>query len=201
VTLTSYDGSCCGLYCEIHRGFYREARKAFPGILSAVQSLQSLYPASAVKCTGHSLGGALAQITAMGLRDKGILPALLYTFGQPRIGNKNYATCSSSSIPTMRVTHRKDLVPHLPFQLWGYHQECREAYESSSSLSDPPEVRDCDPSHCEDSECSNRWSYLDLNVDDHLTYLGLSLSCSAVSKKQEENQLQQHHLESELVIG
>jgi hypothetical protein len=155
------------------------AASSFNGILNAVKSLRSKYPSYAVKCTGHSLGAALSQITAMTLKDNGITPAVLYNFGQPRIGDASYSSCSSSYVPTERVVHLKDTVPHIPYESWGYKHECREAYESSSSSN--PQVKDCSASNCEDSTCSNQWAFKDTNVYDHMLYLGLSVTCAAVS--------------------
>lgn len=163
-----------------HFSQLQTASSSYPGILSAVQSLRSKYPSYAVKSTGHSLGAALSQITAMSLKDSGITPATIYNFGQPRIGDANYGSCSSSYIPTERVTHLKDTVPHIPFESWGYKHECREAYESTSTSTNP-QVKNCDTSNCEDASCSNQWAYKDTNVDDHMLYLGLSVTCSAVS--------------------
>jgi predicted lipase len=179
VTKTAYKGSCCGQSCQIHKGFSEAAASSFNGILNAVKSLRSKYPSYAVKCTGHSLGAALSQITAMTLKDNGITPAVLYNFGQPRIGDASYSSCSSSYVPTERVVHLKDTVPHIPYESWGYKHECREAYESSSSSN--PQVKDCSASNCEDSTCSNQWAFKDTNVDDHMLYLGLSVTCAAVS--------------------
>lgn len=181
VTLTNYEENCCDSNsCQVHSGIYEAAQKAYSSILHAVKKLLELYPGAHVKCTGHSLGGALASLLAMYLHENEIFPTVVYTFGKPRIGNKNYAKCSSKLIPTIRVTHRKDIVPHIPFEMWGYHHECREAYESTTT-SENPQVKDCDSEECEDYDCSNKWPYIDLNVDDHMTYLGLEMDCKAVT--------------------
>jgi predicted lipase len=52
--------------------------------------------------TGHSLGGALAALAAAqtrveGWRESGQIT--LYTFGQPRIGDYNFAIAHSQQIP------------------------------------------------------------------------------------------------------
>ena len=112
-------------------------QEEFGGILSEVKRLRGKYPDYHVKCTGHSLGAALAQLTAMSLKDNGITVSTLYNFGQPRIGDANYASCSSSYIPTERVTHLKDTVPHIPYESWGFVHECREAYESTTTTNNP----------------------------------------------------------------
>lgn len=37
------------------------------------------------------------------------------TFGQPRIGNAAFASYYSRMVPnTFRITHERDIVPHLP---------------------------------------------------------------------------------------
>lgn len=39
----------------------------------------------------------------------------VYTFGQPRVGNQNYAAYASKKLPVYyRTVHKKDLVPHKP---------------------------------------------------------------------------------------
>lgn len=58
----------------------------------------ALYPTYSVKTTGHSLGGALAQMTAMMLIHNGI-PTTMINFGQPRVGDKAYAAYSNSVFP------------------------------------------------------------------------------------------------------
>jgi predicted lipase len=180
VAKTAYKGYCCNKACEIHNGFYESETASFPGIYNAVVSLRKKFPTFAVKCTGHSLGAALAQITAMDLKDHGITPDVVYNFGQPRVGDPNYASCSSSYILTERVVHLKDIVPHIPFESWGYKHECREAYESTSTSQDP-QVKDCSATNCEDPTCSGQWSTKETNVDDHMLYLGLYVSCESVS--------------------
>lgn len=107
------------------------------GILAEVKSLKSKFSGYYVKCTGHSLGAALAQLTAMALKDNNIQVATLYNFGQPLVGDQNYASCANTYVATERVTHLKDTVPHIPFESWGYAHACREAYESSSTSTNP----------------------------------------------------------------
>jgi predicted lipase len=85
--------------------------------------------------TGHSLGAAMAVLCAAGLGagvrfGSQLNPPLelgekigdVYTFGQPRVGNKAfydwYATAKHNS---WRVTHYKDIIPHVPPQNSGFH--------------------------------------------------------------------------------
>jgi len=38
-----------------------------------------------------------------------------------------------------------------------------------------------DGTYCEDSACADQYALAQTTVDDHLTYLGMSVSCAAVS--------------------
>ena len=55
--------------CEVHKGFYDAEQNVIKNIVSEVGRLKSISSLSAysVKTTGHSLGAALAQLTAMGI--------------------------------------------------------------------------------------------------------------------------------------
>lgn len=68
----------------------------------------------------------------MDLQHNGINIETLYNFGQPRIGDENYALCASNYLSIQRVTYLKDPVPHLPFHFFGYKHSCYEAYQSST---------------------------------------------------------------------
>eukprot|EP00697_Spironema_sp_BW2_P002404 gnl/Spiro4/13210_TR7008_c0_g1_i2.p1 gnl/Spiro4/13210_TR7008_c0_g1~~gnl/Spiro4/13210_TR7008_c0_g1_i2.p1 ORF type:complete len:423 (+),score=52.59 gnl/Spiro4/13210_TR7008_c0_g1_i2:29-1270(+) len=69
--------------------------------------------------TGHSLGGAMAAISAFDLVHTGKIPSSthvkVYTFGQPRTGNFLWATLYDQLIPdTYRIVNAGDFVPHVP---------------------------------------------------------------------------------------
>lgn len=68
--------------------------------------------------TGHSLGGALAAFAAIDIKTTfnpqgGIT---LYTYGQPRVGNKVFSDLLFKSLSNryVRVTHYDDTVAHVP---------------------------------------------------------------------------------------
>ena len=62
--------------------------------------------------TGHSMGGALAVLTACRLAKMGRPAVATYTFGSPRIGDPKF--CAAYELPTYRVVNRLDLVPEVP---------------------------------------------------------------------------------------
>ncbi len=41
--------------------------------------------------TGHSLGGALAQLFALNIEKNLKIKSTVYTYGQPRTGNRQYS--------------------------------------------------------------------------------------------------------------
>lgn len=66
VTQSSYDvwPEC---NCKVHAGWYNGLNLVWDDVKQEVSRLQGLYPTYKVKVTGHSLGGALAQLTGMRL--------------------------------------------------------------------------------------------------------------------------------------
>ncbi len=162
--------------CQVHKGFYKAEQSVIAGVISEVKALQKSHAGWAVKVTGHSLGAALAQLTSMDLLHAGIANSV-YNFGQPRTGDKAYASFATARVPTWRVTHNRDEVPHLPFttQMEFYHV-CTEQFEDANG-----KLHTCNSS-CEDPTCADQYKFpSQTNGDDHLIYLGLSMSCAAVS--------------------
>jgi predicted lipase len=161
--------------CQVHKGFYEAEQRVIADVISEVKSLQKLHPTFVVKVTGHSLGAALAQLTSMDLIKAGIATSV-YNFGQPRTGDEKYAAFANSKVSTWRVTHNKDMVPHLPFtEKMEFHHVCREQFENEAGT-----LKTCDTS-CEDPTCADQFDFKVTNFDDHVVYLGMSVSCEAVS--------------------
>lgn len=162
--------------CQVHKGFYASEQTVINSVITEVKRLQGLKAGYPVKVTGHSLGGALAQLTSMDLLKAGI-PNSVINFGQPRTGDKAYATFATGKVPTWRVTHNKDMVPHLPVTTgMEYYHVCREEWENASGV-----LKTCDTS-CEDKTCADQFPISQTNTDDHVVYLGLDMNCDAVSR-------------------
>jgi len=63
--------------------------------------------------TGHSLGGALAQVAGhIAFADRGWQASGVYTYGAPRIGDKAFA--AQYAAPVYRFENKNDLISHLP---------------------------------------------------------------------------------------
>lgn len=99
----------------LHRGFlasFEEMREGLEGFLHQNKSINF----DSVKVCGHSLGGALAALCAVYLARKGVRRVLLYTFGQPRVGNLHFCreVDRLSNLVAFRLDHLGDPVPHVP---------------------------------------------------------------------------------------
>ncbi|XP_053402795.1 lipase ZK262.3-like [Mercenaria mercenaria] len=103
---------------EVQYYFKNAYDKLFPCVRRSIGDLVNLYPDYDVVITGHSLGGAIASLAAVSLIHTGVVPEnklSLYTFGMPRVGDKEYALNHDRIVNnSWRVVHRRDVVPHLP---------------------------------------------------------------------------------------
>ncbi len=89
--------------CEVHKGFYVAEQAVFPAILSEVKSLKAKYPSYTVLCNGHSLGAALATLTAFDLLHNSISPVKLFNYGSPRVGNTAFSNWATGSCPWLAL--------------------------------------------------------------------------------------------------
>lgn len=108
-----------GPWGKVHRGFYRGARALLgfdrsDRLWSAVGQWGG--HSKPVWLTGHSLGGALAVLSAMLLTERGVKPQGIYTFGQPRVGGIQFARGFQDELGdrTFRFVNRRDVVPTVP---------------------------------------------------------------------------------------
>merc|ERR1711953_1616954 len=83
-----YGSRCSG--CGVHEGFYESWRSLAAQITGHLTELQCHN--KAVQITGHSLGGAMAALAAFDLMDLHYHVTRVYTYGQPRIGNKEWVS-------------------------------------------------------------------------------------------------------------
>ncbi len=99
---------------KIHEGFlksYRDIREALLIDISTIDKLKSLY------VSGHSLGGVLATLAAAEIQKHHIHKVTaIYTFGSPRIGDKNFAKTFNALFPdnSFRIANTADIVTELP---------------------------------------------------------------------------------------
>lgn len=97
---------------RVHSGFYRAyLALADAGLAEAVAEFRRKTDRKLpIYVTGHSLGGALAQVATAVLGDDDI--AACYTFGCPRIGNAYFDLWVKP--PIYRILNYSDIVPQVP---------------------------------------------------------------------------------------
>ncbi len=101
----------------VHAGFNR----VFEELMPQISNYFSHNNPTTVHCVGHSLGGALANLTADWLANKKIANTKLYTFGAPRVGLLPFADRVTQNIGEeniFRVHHDNDFVSLVP--LWPF---------------------------------------------------------------------------------
>ncbi|KXN65442.1 alpha/beta-hydrolase, partial [Conidiobolus coronatus NRRL 28638] len=109
---------------DIHSGFNKMTNVLLPSVESALKSAISKYPSYKVIFTGHSLGGAIATLTAYRLAQKNVIGwdrVNLITYGQPRVGDPDFASfLNTKPMYSTRVTSYADLVAISPGKFLGY---------------------------------------------------------------------------------
>jgi len=172
VAQVGYDSQpeCAG--CKVHHGFYRSTLRVMDKVLKTTLVLHAKYQYDVV-FTGHSYGAAVTQLLAMELTSLDIYPAV-YNFGQPRIGNAKYAAFVNEKLKNVwRVTHDRDIVPHIPPQkVLDYLHSCGEVFEDAVG-----KIRQCSETQCEDMMCSEQYRIKNTDVKDHMVYLGRQMDC------------------------
>ena len=115
-----------GTPARVHEGFLTAIDSILPDLLAFLAPPQAPCPAPRasvpILLTGHSLGGALAVLAAWFLQAQGLPVHSVYTFGQPRVGDRAFASRYASLLGarTHRVVNQNDLVPRVPGVLLGY---------------------------------------------------------------------------------
>ena len=98
---TTDEGLCTG--CSIHTGFYN----VWSSIEEQVMSQMEKYGKDKnIVAAGHSLGGAMAAIASLILVEKGYENVECYTFGKPRVGNKDFADFYNEKLREWRVVNK-----------------------------------------------------------------------------------------------
>jgi triacylglycerol lipase len=103
---------------KVHHGFKTSVDRVWPTLKEIAQHYGKT---RTIWCTGHSLGAAMATITAYKLqRDPDMPnPQALYTYGSPRVGDKTYIKAiESTGVLHFRFVNNTDIVPRVP--VWPY---------------------------------------------------------------------------------
>eukprot|EP00746_Dinoflagellata_sp_MGD_P019562 gnl/MRDRNA2_/MRDRNA2_145478_c0_seq1.p1 gnl/MRDRNA2_/MRDRNA2_145478_c0~~gnl/MRDRNA2_/MRDRNA2_145478_c0_seq1.p1 ORF type:complete len:450 (+),score=79.18 gnl/MRDRNA2_/MRDRNA2_145478_c0_seq1:50-1399(+) len=112
-----YDSPCQDLSTiQVHAGFNDASTELLSVILPTLKT--KVNDLKKVGLTGHSLGGALATLTAVKLKVMGVEDVNVVTFGCPKVGNEDFKALYEKlglQSCTARFVHDMDPVPHLPF--------------------------------------------------------------------------------------
>lgn len=158
--------------CQVHDGFYGAwsslAKQAHQALTDLGCSNKKL------RVTGHSMGASMASLAAFELSQSYQIGAV-YTYGQPRTGNKHWVAAYAdrlADVPFFRVTDYKDDIPLL---IWhdmffqGWEHQSPEVYYGSTQLGAYTVCEDA-----QNTTCSEQWSIKESNGCFHCSYLGLN---------------------------
>ena len=143
--------------CKVHSGFFDTWMSLQNATLREIQRLRTAHPTVPLVVTGHSLGGAVATLGSYILHNDLKVPVdATYTYGSPRVGNQEFALAvHNRSGSEWRVTHHRDIVPHLPPDIWllGFKHTAREVCTAHSivhehSRESPPRSLSLSPACC-----------------------------------------------------
>jgi triacylglycerol lipase len=104
----------------VHRGFYLGLEAIWLDILMNLQNFRTRKQPLFV--TGHSLGGALATLASARLKTFGYDVQGLYTFGSPRVGDRDFFERFSATFPNnaFRFVNNNDVVTRVAPRSMGY---------------------------------------------------------------------------------
>jgi len=155
----------------VHSGFFLSWRNLRQTTFDKVSRLPKGKP---LVITGYSRGGAFAIFAAIELKKLGYQIRDVVTFGQPKVGNREFVRAFLKLYPNgiKRFVHNRDLVPHLPpaamkfehisneiYQVDGKYEVCR-VNERQNWLADP--------------KCSTGVNADRLSIQNHHFYLGFN---------------------------
>ncbi|KAH8830094.1 alpha/beta-hydrolase [Flagelloscypha sp. PMI_526] len=165
----------------VHGGFQDAFKASSDQIFPVINNLIQEKGTKDIVVTGHSLGGALAQLAAMHMAltipDANIQ---LTTFGMPRVGNPAWASAVTDKVPNRtRVNNQDDLVPIIPPIAFGFAHPEGEVHllndDGTSAVS-------CSGVDSEDKDCTidSVPNVLFGSVFDHLgPYKGIHIGLGA----------------------
>jgi hypothetical protein len=110
---------------EVHKGFYYALMDIWPQMKTTIRSFRRTsdgQPDRPLWLTGHSLGGALATLAVATLIEADETFYGAYTFGSPRVGNRDFARIFNveAKSKVFRFQNNLDIVTRVPARIMGY---------------------------------------------------------------------------------
>ncbi|KAJ7027920.1 alpha/beta-hydrolase [Mycena alexandri] len=164
--------STAGKGIQVHSGFQQTFERTADGLLAGVMKGLSDTGAKKVAVTGHSLGAAVATMTAAFLKQS-VDPSIdvsLAVFGLPRGGNQAWADFLDSTVGVKYMTNQQDPVPIVPPRSLGFQHPSGEIHSLDQSQNNFTSCPGQDNEHC-----STGNSLLQSNTTNHDgPYLGIT---------------------------
>lgn len=165
---------------KAHSGFLDAQSKTASEVLAAVQKTMASHSTTHVTLASHSLGAAISLLDAVFLQLH--LPTstsfTISNFGQPRIGNQEFADYVDAHLPGLtHMSNKKDPVPILPGRFLGFVHPSGELHIQKSGNIVACAGQDDTVSGCTISDVPN---ILESDLDNHDgPYLGVEMGdCS-----------------------
>ena len=107
---------------QMHRGFLRAFDLVKEDMLKTITEFRDKENPQSLWCTGHSLGAALAVVAVAHLLKEGHSVDGLYNFGQPRVGDDDFAEEFGRTFGKrhFRFVNNNDAVTRVPPRSFGY---------------------------------------------------------------------------------
>lgn len=166
--------SFLGKDVQISYGFQDQWLQTADEILRETQKALQRFPGSNLMVVGHSLGAALALLSAAHLSQNVHVSLSTILFGLPRVGNDEFANAIDKFLPNQNhIVNFRDPVPHLPPRTFGFQHSSGQIwikkYGSTNALQCPGQ---------ENEHCSDEVHFYDYDVDDHFgPYFGVEMGC------------------------
>lgn len=167
----------CGLSnsatgATVHAGFNKTFYSMKPAFQEYFSSRLTQSSSATIHCVGHSLGGALAGLTADWLKQTYSLPVNLYTFGAPRVGLQGFAQKTTARLDNIfRCTHGADPVPKVPLWPFTHAPDSAVEYRLDNSQGFSPNAHKMgangNPGYINTAK-SNDWGSLQHRSNDYL---------------------------------
>ena len=175
----------------VEQGFYNSYSKLYSEILNCIFQLSNQYKTNRIMLTGHSLGSIVTYLLIDLIHyDTQFQIISVITFGSPRLGNEHFANyinllnsnnsninAKEKPIVILRITHNCDIVPYLPPNRMNYFHINHELWFSEKN-DYWFYCTNTNKSNYLINSCNNTCNYQDLNIDDHLYYLNITLGSS-----------------------
>ncbi len=101
---------------KVHKGFHEAIDGVWQEFVTILRRMRQ--NGQNIWITGHGLGAALALLASVKLLNEKVTTSIegLYTFGQPRTGDTDFAAWLDSGMKsrTFRFVNNNDIVPHVP---------------------------------------------------------------------------------------